>query len=166
MSLTDINGNPLASASQKPLQGVTPSSIIESTGCDPGDGILVSLLNREITDVGTAEYDIEDGKNECPIMVVGRLDKSIRVMDLQQPSGRPVKWWRVKQAAARRGMDTIPIRWEGQIQDIPQRYLEGEGIVALRFYAHGPWFFPREQPVIRPLETEQIATAHELLQDR
>jgi hypothetical protein len=47
------------------------------------------------------------------------------------------------------GADLIPTRWQGAIGEIPQEYFEKGYVLAVRFFQHGPFFWPLEQPKLK-----------------
>jgi hypothetical protein len=110
-------------------------------------GVVVAILPDGIEEVTSREVPILDAHDQRMHLVEMHTGPwGIRAVDLISPYEEDVKWWRVKEAARQESVDVIPIRWEGPIAEIPSKYFEEGVVLAVRFYQHGPWFWPLEQP--------------------
>lgn len=132
-------------------QTKTPTSgyeLAKMLGVSLYEGVLVAVLPTIIDEIVTQEIPWLDEKGDhyhCTIATIAPWGE--RVMDVISPNGKAVKWWRVKEMLD--GRDIIPIRWQGPIGEIPQEFFDRDYVLAVRFWAHDPWFFPKEQPLVR-----------------
>lgn len=137
----------------------TGVEIAKALGVGLDEGVIVALLPDVIDEVTTQEVPIIDSKGERMHAIYFDCGSwGRRLVDIVGSDKKPVKWWRVKEAAKQEGKDLIPIRWHGPIGEIPERYLD-RGVTAIRFYQHGPFFFPMEQPKVKPNEMAEAVEA-------
>lgn len=81
-----------------------------------------------------------------------------RLLDLVVEPSEDVKWWKVKQYAKAAGANLVPVRYEGPIVEIPERYFEPGTVLGVRLYSAGPWFWPLEKPAITVPEHTELQT--------
>lgn len=144
----------------QPVDIRTGADLAKALKVSPDEGVLVALLPDTLETVYSQEVPYYDRDDKfCHAVIADCGPWGHRMIDLQAPSGEDIKWWRVKEARPE-GIDLIPIRWQGPIGELPERYLEKDGVVAIRFYQHGPFFFPKEKPVVRS-ETAEKETLEE-----
>lgn len=119
-------------------------------GAATDEGVVVALFPDSLATVVTQQASVLDKKGEHFHVILADCGPwGVRLLDLQSPNESEVKWWRVKEAAGIEQTDLIPIRWEGPIGEIPERYFRPDAFLGVRFYQHGPWFFPLEKPVVQ-----------------
>jgi len=131
------------------------SQLTKMLGCDGDEGVVVAVFPEVIDEVVTQEISYLDKKGDHCHAVISQCGPwGQRCLDIQSPNDEPIKWWRVKEAAAIEKLNLIPVRWEGPISEIPERYFVEGYVLAIRFWAHGPFFFPKEKPVVKSEEAE------------
>jgi hypothetical protein len=141
-----------------PLPITNGVELARRIGCNLDEGVVVALFPDTLSSVVTAEASILDKKGDHLHMLLADCGPwGIRLLDLQSVNGIDVKFWMVKEAAGIERTSLIPIRWEGPIAEIPERYFAPNAFLGVRFYAHGPWFFPGEKPTVS--ETVKADTA-------
>lgn len=81
-----------------------------------------------------------------------------RLLDLVVEPSEDVKWWKVKQYAKATGANLVPVRYEGPIVEIPEKYFTPGTVLGVRLYSAGPWFWPLEKPDITVPEHGELQT--------
>jgi hypothetical protein len=131
---------------EKPTSGTHLAKLLE---CEPDEGVVLAVFQEELEEVTTKEVPFTDSNGGyMHVVLVHTKHWGERALDVIASNEEKVKWWRAKAIIHDQKLDTVPIRWEGPIGEIPQMYFDKDYILALRFYDAGPWFFPHEQPTI------------------
>lgn len=139
----------------KPTSGLNLATILE---LEPTTGVVVAVFPEVIEEVTTMEVPFTDKKDEYMHVVLCKTGAwGVRAMDVQSMEDEPIKWWRAKAIIADAKLDMVPVRWEGPLGAIPQVYFDNDYVLAIRFYDHGPWFFPKEQPKFKTEEAVEKA---------
>jgi hypothetical protein len=148
--------------SEETLDPANGLELAKMLGVDPFEGVIIAVIPAGIDEIYTQEIAHLDNKGgHCHAVLADLGPWGERMMDLVAPSGQDVKWWIVKSVAASEGRDMIPIRWEGAIAHIPDVYFNSGYVLAVRFYQHGPFFFPKEKPTLRT-DTTLLEAADEM----
>lgn len=130
----------------KPTSGLELARLLQ---VDLDAGVIVAVFPDTIDEVVTQEVAVLDRKgNPMHIVLADVPGWGRRVIDLVSERNQPVRWWQVREAARIAGINEIPTRYEGPIGEIPDRYFTAGYVLGVRFYRHGPLFFPLEQPRI------------------
>lgn len=140
------------------------SELAQQIGCRPDEGVIVALLTERIEKVTTREVPYVDKKGRPMYLVEAwMVGWGRRVLDLVSEGNERVKWWRVKEACDAGKGQMIPVRWQGPISEIPEKYFDPRNTLLVRFYGFGPSFFPLEKPVIQEdvAEAEAVAAAND-----
>ena len=123
-------------------------------GVPADSGVVVALFPAVLETAVWQEASMLNSKGEHYSALFADCGPwGIRLLDIACPRGTDVKWWQVKEAAHVEEADLIPIRWEGPIGEIPDRYFRDDAVTGIRFYRHSPWFWPREKPILREEDT-------------
>lgn len=124
--------------------------LAKAIGANPEETVMVAVFPSSIEEVTTKEIPFLDTKGDhMHVVIVHTPAWGARVIDVVSPNEQPIKWWRVKSMVADQKLDFVPVRWQGPIGEIPSDYFEKDYVLAVRFYQHGPWFFPGEKPDLR-----------------
>lgn len=127
-----------------PTSGADLARILE-TPLD--EGVALAIFTEPVDEITTKEIPFTDKNGEyAHIVLVHTKHWGVRALDVLMPSDEKVKWWKAKNIIHDQKYDTVPIRWEGPISEIPKQYFEKDYVVGIRFYDAGPWFWPKEQP--------------------
>jgi hypothetical protein len=130
----------------RPTSGLELARMLD---VDLDEGVVLFVFPETIEEVVTKEAPYLDKKGK-PVHVVcaNLLGTGQRAIDVVSPSGSPIRWWQAREAARVAGITEATPRYEGPIGEIPERYFTAGYVVGIRFYKHGPIFFPLEQPTI------------------
>lgn len=127
------------------------------TGMEPNEGVIVAVFPETVEHVYLGDsFRIDEEHTAFPIMakLPGWGD---RLLDIVTEPASAVKWWKVRDLAKQRGLDMVPERWQGAVVDIPERFWADGYILGIRLYNEGPWFWPKEQPIVHNAETKVIS---------
>lgn len=120
--------------------------LAKTIDCPLDEGVIVAVFPEIIESVHSVELPFLDSKGQkCRGVLVDVPGWGTRLLDIESPTGKPIKWWHVRNYP---DIQPIPERWHGPIGEIPSRYFEENYVLAVRFYQRGPWAFPRERPTI------------------
>ena len=137
---------PFPPAPKAPESGVELARMI---GAALDEGVVVVLFPERLERIGRSEVSYLDRKGQHFTGVFADCGPwGVRLLELESPNESEVKWWRVKEAAQAEGADLVPVRWEGPIGEIPERYFRPDAVLGVRFWAHAPFFFPLEKPQV------------------
>lgn len=131
----------------------TGMDLVKRLGCAADEGVVVAILPERVEEITTREIPYLNKHGEYMHVVEMESDVwGMRVLDVVDERNTTMKWWQVKMAVRQEGLELVPIRWEGPIGEIPEKYFEAKKdgsrpVLAIRFYQHGPWFWPLEKPV-------------------
>lgn len=125
---------------------------------DIGEGVEVGLFPGTVEEAELGEPFRWSIKGRAmPVWgILGSWGR--RLLDLVVEPSEDVKWWKVKQYAKAVGADLVPVRYEGPIVEIPERYFEPGTVLGVRLYSAGPWFWPLEKPAITVPEHTELQT--------
>lgn len=149
----------MADISTSPEPELTsPTSGLElanQLGVKHDEGVQVALFPESVTDLHLTDAWMPWGAKgeEKAYGVVGNWMSQTRLIDLMAPGD--VKWWMVRNFAKNHGLDIVPVRWSGQITDIPAAYFAEGTVLGIRFSNHGPWFWPLEKPETQFEESDE-----------
>jgi hypothetical protein len=150
------------SVSEKPQNG---QDVMNALGLSPDQGVIVALFPDKLDDVGFSEQEYEFHGKKAYGVVADLGHWGDRLLDVVTEPPTPIKWWQVKEFAAVCKLELLPTRWQGAITEIPERYFRGDGVLGIRLYEEGPWFWPLEKPVVNEAKNPEegaIAAAVEL----
>ncbi len=133
--------------------------LAQALGVESNEGVQVALFPDTVEDVSLTGESFDWDKNVRAWGLVGNLGPwGPRLLDVVTEPDVDVKWWKVREFAKTNGFDHVPIRWEGAVVDIPDRYFAPGTILGVRMYNHGPWFWPLEQPTISEAADPEVDT--------
>lgn len=118
-------------------------------GVPPAEGVVVAIFPRRIQRVALTgeEFSLDAGTDVRGVVANLGTFGGDRLLDLF--GGMDFKWWKVKEFAAFHGFELVATSYQGPISEVPDRFFDlGEGVLGVRFYQHGPWFWPGVQPEV------------------
>lgn len=151
-----INGEPPANAWE----------LVKQLDADPTEGVIVSVFPESVEDVALTGEQYAFAPRVKAWGVLGNWGRETRLIDLTTEPGVAVKWWQVREFAAKYGYDLTPENWHGPISEIPDQYFgpqENGECVGIRFYSEGPFFWPAQKPEFE-IDVDD-RTNHEILSE-
>lgn len=117
------------------------SELADSIKAPMDTGVVVAIFPGQVT--------LRQEAFQGLMALFGTMGKAgERLLDVQGAKSENMRWWLVTRAASYFKCDLVPVVWSGAISEIPERYFAPGTYLGVRFYRHGPWFWPLEQPEI------------------
>jgi hypothetical protein len=148
----------------EPLPPANGEEIASRLGVFGDESVQIALFPEAVTDVRLSSDWIPWGKKgeHKAYGIICNWMSQTRMLDLLVPSG-DVRWWQVRNFAKNNGLELVPTRWSGSIKKIPLQYFKPGTILGVRFYHHGPWFWPLEKPNIKSEESPETAAIKDIV---
>src|SRR4051812_36139917 len=82
--------------------------LVKSLGADPNEGVIVALFPSSVENVALSGESYAYAPNVKAWGVLGDWGRDTRLLDLTTEPTLTIKWWKVKEFAAKYGYDLVP----------------------------------------------------------